>query len=150
MKKNKFLLFFTDKNYRFATLELLKIKFTTLPGIKHIISLCAQWRFYKKTQHMDSWERHVALKNVEYWNEKFVFTCKLIRLYASIMAEDEYRNDEDFLKNKQEVLECKLMAEEEDLREFREWVKSITPDERDGSRVKDVFDRYTSSLGMAN
>lgn len=149
MKKNKLVLFFTDKKYRFATLELLKIKFTTLPGIKHIISLCAQWRFYKKTQHMDSWERYVSLKNAETWYETFSFTCKLIRLYASIMAEGEYRNDGDFLKNKQEVLECKLMAEEE-LREFREWVENITPDERDGSLVKDVFDRYTANLAEAN
>ena len=149
MKKNKLVLFFTDKRYRFATLELLKINFTTLPGIKHIISLWKSWRFFKKTEHMDSWESYVAIKNEECWNEKFVFTCRLIRLYASIMADDEHRNDEDFLKHKQEVLECKLMSEES-LREFREWIENITPDERDGTRVKDVFDEYVSSLGMAN
>ena len=150
MRKNKLVLFFTDKRYRFATLELLKIRFTTLPGIKQIISLWAQWRFYKKTENMDSWERYVAIKNEESWHEKFTFTCKLIRLYASIMAEDEYRNDEDFLKNKQEVLECKLMTEEEDLCKFREWVESITPDERDSSQVKDVFNKYAASLAEGN
>lgn len=55
---------------------------------------------------MDSWERYVAIKNEESWNEKFVFACRLISLYTSIVAEGEYRNDEDFLKSKQEVLEC--------------------------------------------
>lgn len=149
MRKNKLVLFFTDKRYRFATLQQLKIWFTTLPGIKHIISFWVQWRFFKKTEHMDSWERYVAIKNEESWNEKFVFTCRLIHLYTSIVAEGEYRNDEDFLKSKQEVLECKLMAEE-DLREFREWVENITPAERDGTRVKDVFDKYTAILAEAN
>ena len=149
MKNNKIVLFFTDKMYRKATLEWMKIKFSTLPGISHIISFWVQWRFFKKTQHMDSWERHVALKNFEHQTEEFVFALRLIRLYTSIMAEGELRNDEDFLKCKQEVLECKMM-EQVNLREFREWVEGITPDETDGSRVKAVFDSYTSSFVMAN
>lgn len=149
MKKSKLVLFFTDKMYRRATLELLRLKFCTLPGIRNIISYWVSWRFVQKTRHMDSWEQYVALKNMEHQTEKFVFTSRLIRLYASIMAEGEYRNDEDFLKCKQEVLECKLM-EEEKLREFREWLEGIGPDETDGTRVKAVFDSYTSSFGMAN
>lgn len=150
MKNNKLVLFFTDKMYRKATLEWMKIKFTTLPGIRHIISLRFQYRFFKKTQHMDSWERHVELKNFEHQTEEFIFTSRLIRLYLSIIAEGDLRNDEDFLKCKQEVLECK-MIEQANLQEFREWVEGITPDETDGTRVKVVFDKiHLQSLGTAN
>ena len=149
MRENKLIAFFTNKIYRKATIELLKIKFLKLPGIRNIFSFWVNWRFAQKTQHMDPWERHVFLKKMEHQTEQFVFTSCLIRLYASIVAVGEYRNDEDFLKCKQEVLECKFIQQEE-LREFREWVQQIEPDETDGTRVKDMFDKYTSGFETTN
>lgn len=98
---------------------------------------------------MDSWEQYLARKNMEHKHEQFVFVSRLIRLLASITAEGEYRDDESFLNSKQELLECKLMNQE-DFREFREYVEEITPDETDGTRVKAVLDSYTSSIGIAN
>ena len=149
MKKSKLVLFFTDKTYRRAGLKYLQMKFCTLPGIRHIISFWVGWRYVKKTQHMDSWEQYLARKNMEHKHEQFVFVSRLIRLLASITAEGEYRDDESFLNSKQELLECKLMNQE-DFREFREYVEEITPDETDGTRVKAVLDSYTSSIGIAN
>lgn len=98
---------------------------------------------------MDSWELHVNLKNMEHQTEKFVFISRLIHLYASITAEGEYRDDANFLKCKQDLLDCELMKQK-DLHEFREWVEGITPDETDGTRVRAVFDSYASSYRTAN
>lgn len=149
MKRNGLISFFTNKMYRKATIELLKVKFLQLPGIRNILSFWVRWRFVKRTQHMDSWDRHVELKRMEHETEKFVFCSRLVSLYACIVAEGEYRNDEDFLKCKQEVLECKII-EQEELRKFREYIQQIEPNETDGTRVKAVFESYTSSFGMAN
>ena len=149
MKKNKLVLFFTDKMFRKATLEWLKMRFLNLPGIRNIISFWFSYRFYKKTKNMDSWERHVFLKKLEHETQEFVFCSCLVRLYSCIVAEGEYRSDKDFLECKQEVLDCKII-QEEDLREFREYVQQLVPAETDGTRIKAVFDSYTSKLEMTN
>ncbi|MBQ2836096.1 MAG: hypothetical protein IJE68_04615 [Clostridia bacterium] len=149
MKKNRLISFFTNKMYRKATIELFKAKILQLPGIRNILSLWVKWRFVKRTQHMDSWDRYVEFKRMEYEAEQFVFCSKLVRLYACIVSEVKYRNDADFLRCKQEVLECKIIQEEE-LRGFREYVQQIGPNETDGTRIKAVFDSYTSKLEMAN
>ena len=149
MKKNRLVLFFTDKMYRKATLELLKIQFLDLPVIRNIFYFWVSWRFARKTQNMDSWERHVAFKKLEHETQQFVFCSCLVRLYSCIVAEGECRSDNDFLQCKQEVLNCKII-EQENLREFREYVQQLSPNETDGSRIKTVFDSYTSKLKMTN
>ena len=149
INKNRLISFFTNKMYRKATIELFKAKILQLPGIRNILSLWVKWRFVKRTQHMDSWDRHVEFKRMEYETEQFVFCSKLVRLYACMVSEGEYRNDADFLKYKQEVLECKII-QEEGLREFREYVQQLSPTETDGTRIKAVFDSYTSKLKMTN
>lgn len=149
MKKNRLVLFFTDHMYRKATLELLKIRFLDLPVIRNIFYFWVSWRFARKTQNMNSWEQHVAFKKLEYETQELVFCSCLVRLYACIVSEGEYRNDADFLKCKQEVLECEVIQKEE-LHEFREYVQQLVPDETDGTRVKAVFDSYTSRFGTSN
>lgn len=149
MRKNRLALFFTDRMYRKARLEYFKIKFLDLPVIRNIFYFGVSWRFVKKTQNMDSWEQHMALKKLEYETQEFAFCHCLLRLYACIVAEGEYRNDNDFLKCKQELLECKIIQEEE-WREFREYIEQIIPDETDGTRIKAVFDSYTSKFATTD
>ena len=149
MKKNRLVLFFTDQMYRKATLEMLKIRFLDLPLIRNIFYFCVSWRFVRKTQNMDAWEQHVALKKLEYETQQHVFCHCLLRLYACVIAEGEYRNDNDFLERKQELLECQIIQKEE-LREFREYIQQIDPDETDGTRIKAVFDSYTSEFATTN
>lgn len=149
MKRSGLVLFFTDAMYRKATLEHLKIKFLDLPIIRNIFYFVVSWRFVKKTENMDSWEQHLAFKKLEYETQEFVFCSCLVRLYAYIVSEGEYRNDADFLKCKQELLECKII-QEKDLQEFREYVQQLESNETDGTRIKAVFDSYSSKLQMAN
>lgn len=149
MKKNRLVLFFTDKMYRKATMEWIKLRFLDLPIIRNIFYFVVSWRFARKTQNMDSWEQHVAFKKLEYETQEFVFCSCLVRLYAYIVAESECRSDNDFLQCKQEVLECKII-QEEGLREFREYVQQLSTNETDGTRIKAVFDSYISKLKMTN
>ena len=149
MKRNSLISFFTNKMYRKITIELLKTKFLQLPGIRHIHSLWVHWRFVKKTQHMNSWERHVEVKRVQHETVQVAFCKKLLSLYSCIVAKDESRNDKEFLKRKQELLHCEII-QEEDLREFREYVQQLSPDETNGTPVLSVFLKYTSALGETN
>lgn len=149
MKRSGLVLFFTDQMYRKATLQWLKIKFLDLPIIRNIFYFVVSWRFVKKTENMDSWDVHVELKRMQYETEQIVFCNRLLRLYACIVAESEYRNDNDFLKCKQELLECKIIQEEE-FCEFKEYVQQLSPNQTDGTIVKTVFQDYTSILGTTN
>ena len=139
---SKFVLFFKDKEFRKFKLEQLKFRISMLPGIKHIISWWFAFKFANKTQDMSSWDRYVAEKELERISRKTIFTCALLRLYACIASQEEYRNVEEFLTTKNEVLECEYWKDVPELADFRKWVEDITPEERDADRVMDVLQKY--------
>lgn len=85
MRKLKLL--FTNKYYRWATLEGIKLKLISLPGIKHIVSKYYEYKIHKKIQNMSQWEQYMALRNMENDSKEFSLISALIRLQASIMAE---------------------------------------------------------------
>lgn len=113
-----------------------------LPGIRHIISWWFGVKFAMKTQDMSSWDKHVAKMELEKTARKTTFICALLRLYACIASEDEYRNDEEFLVTKKEVLECEYWKDVPELSEFKTWIENITPDERDAAKVMNVLEKY--------
>lgn len=139
---SKFVLFFKDKEFRKFKLEQLKFRISMLPGIKHIISWWFAFKFANKTQDMSSWDRYVAEKELERISRKTIFTCALLRLYACIASQEEYRNAEEFLTMKNEVLECEYWKEVPELVDFRKWIENITPEERDADRVMNVLQKY--------
>lgn len=139
---SKFILFFKDKEFRKNKLKQLKFRISLLPGIRHIISWWFAIKFAKKTQDMSSWDRYVAEKNLERTTRKTTFVCALIRLYACIASQEEYRNAEEFLTTKKEVLECEYWNEVPELADFKKWVEQITPEERDADRVMNVLQEY--------
>ncbi len=139
---SKFILFFKDKDFRKFKLEQLKFRISLLPGIKHIISWWFAFKFANKTQDMSSWDRYVAEKELERTSRKTIFTCTLLRLYACIASQEEYRNAEEFLTTKNEVLECEYWKEVPELADFKKWVENITPEERDADRVMNVLQKY--------
>ena len=91
---------------------------------------------------MSSWDRYVAEKELERISRKTIFTCALLRLYACIASQEEYRNAEEFLTMKNEVLECEYWKEVPELVDFRKWIENITPEERDADRVMNVLQKY--------
>ncbi len=141
-QSSKFILFFKDKEFRKFKLEQLKFRISMLPGIRHIISWWFAFKFAKKTQDMSSWDRYVAEKDLERTSRKTIFICALLRLYACIASQEEYRNAEEFLTTKNEVLECEYWKDVPELADFKKWVEKITPEERDADRVMDVLQKY--------
>lgn len=139
MKQSNIVLFFTNKIYRWATLERWKIKICFLPVIRHVISWWKTICINRKMRSMTSWEQHVYVKSVERQTEKFLFACALTRFAACIMAEGEQRNNEDFIKEKQVLLESEYINSSE-MREFKEWLEQITADETDYTKVKAVME----------
>lgn len=139
---SKFILFFKDKEFRETKIKQLKFRISLLPGVRHVISWWFGFKFAMKTKDMSSWDQHVAKMNLERTARKTTFVCALLRLYANIAAQDEYRNDEDFLTAKREVLECEYWKDVPELNEFKQWIENITPDERDAQRVMDVLEKY--------
>ena len=91
---------------------------------------------------MSSWDRYVAEKDLERTSRKTIFICALLRLYACIASQEEYRNAEEFLTTKNEVLECAYWKDVPELTDFRKWVENITPEEHDADRVMDVLQKY--------
>lgn len=140
---NKFILFFKDKEFRSNTFKYLKFRFCLLPGVRNIISWWVGFKFAMKTKDMSSWDQHVAKMNFERSARRTTFVCALIRLYACITAQDEYRNDEDFLANKRDVLECEYWKDVPELSEFKSWIESVTPEERNSEIIKNVLEKYT-------
>lgn len=141
-QNSKFILFFKDKDFRKFKLQQLKFRISMLPGIRHIFSWWFAFKFAKKTQDMSPWDRYVAEKNLERTSRKTIFICALLRLYACIASQDEYRNAEEFLTTKNEVLKCEYWKEVPELADFKKWIENITPEERDADRVMDVLQKY--------
>lgn len=139
---SKFILFFKDKEFRETKIKQLKFRICLLPGVRNVISWWFGFKFAMKTKDMSSWDQHVAKMNLERTTRKTTFVCALLRLYANIAAQDEYRNDEEFLTAKREVLECEYWKDVPELSEFKQWIENITPDERDAQRVMDVLQKY--------
>ena len=81
-------------------------------------------------------------KDLERTSRKTIFICALLRLYACIASQEEYRNAEEFLTTKNEVLECAYWKDVPELTDFRKWVENITPEEHDADRVMDVLQKY--------
>ncbi len=130
-----------NKYYRWATLESIKLKFLSLPIIKHIVAWYHTYKIYKKMQGMNQWEQYVEVKNMENETKKFCFVAALIRLEACIMAEGE--NEEIFEQAKLDVL-CNEKINEPCLKDFKKWLESITSSEKDYSRVQELINSYTS------
>lgn len=139
---SKFILFFKDKEFRNFKLKQLKFRISMLPGIRHIISWWFAIKFTKKTQDLSPWDRHVAEMELKRTTRKTTFVCALLRLYACIASQEEYRNVEEFLTTKNEVLECEYWKDVPELADFRKWIEDITPEERDADRVMDVLQKY--------
>ena len=127
-------LLFTDKYYRWATLESLKLRMISLPAIRHIVSWYRALKM--QMQGMNRWEQYVAMKNIENNSKEFSFTGALIRLQACIMAEGE--NKELFEKAKSAVL-CNEIINEEKYKDFKEWLEGIDSSEKDYSRVQKLI-----------
>ena len=133
-------LLFTDKYYRWATLERLKLKLISLPGIKHIVSWYHAYKLYKKMQNMNQWEQYIALRNIENNSKEFCFTAALTRLQVCIMAEGE--NKELFEMAKSDVL-CNEIINEAKYKDFKEWLEGIDSSEKDYSRVQELINSFT-------
>lgn len=131
-------LLFTNKYYRWATLERIKLKFISLPIIKYIV---AWYYMYKKMQGKYPWEQYVEVKNMEDETKRFSFVAELARLQACIMAEGE--NEELFEQAKLDVL-CNEEINKPRLKDFKKWLEGITSSEKDYSRVQELINSYTS------
>ena len=79
----------TNKYYRWATLEKIKLRFLSLPIVKQIVTWYHTYKIYKKIQGMDQWEQYVEVKKMENGSKRFCFVAALIRLEVCIMAEGE-------------------------------------------------------------
>jgi len=66
-------LLFTSKIYRWATLEGLKLKLISLPGI----SKYRAYKMLKKMKNMNRWEQYVALRNVSIQVKKIIQEYKI-------------------------------------------------------------------------
>lgn len=140
--KNSFILFFTDKDFRKSKIQYLKFRISLLPGIRQILSWWFAFQYAMKTKDLSPWDQHVAKMNLERTSRKTIFVCALIRLYGQISAQDEYRNPEDFLTTKKEVLECEFWKDVPELSDFKKWVESLSPEERNAEPVMDVLKKY--------
>ena len=134
-------LLLTDKYFRWANSERLKLKFLSLPIIKNIVVWHYMYKMYKKIKGLDRWEQYVEVKNMENNSKKICFVAALIRLLACIMAEDE--NEEIFEQAKSDVL-CNEEINEPCLKDFKKWLEGTTSSEKDYSRVQELINSYTS------
>lgn len=141
-KTNKFIQFFTDKEFRQNQWKIFKFRFSMLPGIRHVLSWWFAIRFALKIKDLGSWDQYVAEKSLEMASKKTILMCALIRLYAYLAAEDESRKDEDFYTTQKEVLECEYWKELPELADFKKWISEITPKERNADKVLDVLKKY--------
>ena len=141
-QNSKFILFFKDKDFRKNKIEQIKFRISMLPVIRHVISWRLAIKFAKKTKDMDPWDRHVAEMNIKKTTSKTTFVCTLLRLYACIVSQDEYRNAEEFLATKNEVLQCEYWKDVPELTNFKKWVESITPEERNGETVMNILQMF--------
>ncbi len=146
MRKLKLL--FTNKYYRWATLELVKNKLKSLPVITHIISwyyTCMWYRGYKickKMPNMGIEVKDIERKEVDKYLTEYSFLCALIRLKLCIMAENKNKElKELFEKAKSDILDNEIITKYKD---FKEWVEDINFNEKDYSRVQELIDSFTT------
>ena len=142
MSTNKFVLFFTDATFRKKMLQQLKFRFMLLPGIRHVVSWWFAFTFVMKTKDLDRWQQHVARKNLERSAKQTTFICALIRLSGCISATDEYRDTNEFLLAKSEVLSCEYWREVPELFDLKAWIESIGPEERNNEPLQNFFEKY--------
>lgn len=143
MRKLKLL--FTNKDYRWATLEGLKLKFTSLPVIKHIFSCYYAYKMHNKTKNMSIRDRNIAFRKMERNSKEFCFTAALIRLQACIMAEGENENLEELFENaKSDVLSNEIINEAK-YKDFKDWLEGINSSEKDYSRVQELINSFTKT-----
>lgn len=135
-------LFFTHSQYRWATLQLWKMKLCSLPGIRQVIAWRRAWVFTQKMSKMTPWERYLHMKKIEEQYKKFLFACALTRMAVCIQADGEHRDDEDFLLCKQELLSKEYINDGE-MSEFKAWVEELTPDETDMTKIQEVMIRMS-------
>lgn len=133
-------LLFTNKYYRWAILEKLKLKLISLLGIKHIVAWIHGYKMHKEMQNMNQWERYVAFRELENNTKTYGFVCALIRLKVCIMT--EFSNKELFEQAKSDVL-CNEIIAGAKYKEFREWVQGIDLAEKDYSRVEELINSFT-------
>ena len=142
MNSNELKLLVTDKYYRWAKLEKLKLKIVSLPGIKRIIVLYGEYKMYKKMKGMDNWEKYVAMKNFEYNSQKYRFCMALLRLEVAIMVDNI--DKELFYQAKEDVLSNDIINEP-NLKEFKQWLIEIDHNETDYSKVQEVINSFTNT-----
>ena len=135
-------LFLTDKNYRFARIESIKVKIISFPIIKKIISWFHVLRFNKEMKNTSSFEQYLALKKFESDTEKLAFVTQLTILEISIMADGE--NDEMFYEAKSKILGSKTINWPE-LKEFKTWLEGIDSSEKDYLKVREVRSKFTET-----
>ena len=129
-------LLLTSKNFRWAMLEKLKLKFVSLPGIKDVIAYYQVYKFKKQIRGKDNWERYVAVKNYENHSNIKCFIMQLLCLQASMMAEGN--NEEIFEKEKSKILDNELINEAR-FKDFKDWLESIDSTEKDYSKIKELI-----------
>lgn len=61
------------------------------------------------------------------------------------MAEDEYRNPEEFEIIKKEVLECEYWKDVPVLKDFKIWIENSTSEERNGDKVMAILQEYNKA-----
>lgn len=119
-------LLLTDKYYRWATIEALKIKLSGLPGVKNIVF----WNYAHKVHKMNQWAMPLN-------DSKIFFFTALVRLKASL----ESQNKRLFEEAKSDLLRNELINEPT-LQEFREWLVNINEKEEDLSKIEKLLIGY--------
>lgn len=133
-------LLLTNKYYRWAILERLKLKILSLPGIKHFVAWNYAYKMHKKMKNMDQWEQYVEMREIENNSKKFCFIAALIRLKAGIMAKDE--NEELFQQAKADILSNEIINEPI-CQDFKKWLINIDSNEQDYSKVEELINSFT-------
>ena len=134
-------LLLTDKYYRWARIERLRLKFVSLPIIENIAAWYYTYKMHRKIQSMSQWKRCAGLRNVEENSKEFEFTTALIRLQVCIMANG--KNRKLFEQAKFEVL-CNEMINEAKYKDFRKWLEEIDSSESDYSKVQELVNSFIS------
>lgn len=138
MRKLKLLL--TNKSYRWATFESLKLKLMSFPLIKNVVSWYYAYKMYNKMKNMSPWEQHQIKRKEINDSKKFCFLAALIRLKICIMAKGE--NKELFEAAKSDIL-CNEIINEKRFKDFKEWLESVNSTEKDHSKIDEIINSLT-------
>lgn len=133
-KKSGFVLFFTDKFYRWSRMQYFKLKLSDLPIIKDIVIWNHVRKFRNRTKNMTSWERYMEVKEIEARNNKLHF----ISLILNLKTEMTTRDGANFEEAKSNLLAAELINEPE-FKEFKSWVESLDLSEENCSKFDEVI-----------